>query len=121
MAYGPRRHKYRAAHGASKRRIPMKAVVVHEPGKVCVEEVPMPEVGPKDVLVQVSACGICGTDIHIIDGEFPPTQYPIIIGHEFGGTVSQIGAEVVDFEVGDRVGVDPTLNCGECYFCLRGK
>jgi 2-desacetyl-2-hydroxyethyl bacteriochlorophyllide A dehydrogenase len=99
----------------------MKAVVVHEPGKVRVEEVPMPEVGPKDVLVQVSACGICGTDIHIIDGEFPPTQYPIIIGHEFGGTVSQVGAEVVDFHVGDRVGVDPTLNCGECYFCLRGK
>ncbi|MEZ4507961.1 MAG: zinc-dependent alcohol dehydrogenase family protein [Thermomicrobiales bacterium] len=99
----------------------MKAVVVHEPGTVRIEDVPIPEVGPKDVLVQVSACGICGTDIHIIDGEFPPTTYPIIIGHEFGGTVTQIGSDVVGFEVGDRVGVDPTLNCGECYFCLRGK
>lgn len=99
----------------------MKAVVVHEPGNVRVEDVPVPDVGPKDVLVQVSACGICGTDIHIIDGEFPPTQYPIIIGHEFGGTVTQIGSDVVGFKVGDRVGVDPTLNCGECYFCLRGK
>lgn len=99
----------------------MKAVVVHEPGNVRLEEVPMPDVGPKDVLVQVAACGICGTDIHIIDGEFPPTKYPIIIGHEFGGTVSRIGADVVDFKPGDRVGVDPTLNCGECYFCLRGK
>ncbi len=99
----------------------MKAVVVHEPGNVRVEDVPMPEVGPKDALVQVAACGICGTDIHIIDGEFPPTTYPIIIGHEFGGTVTQIGSDVVDFKVGDRVGVDPTLNCGECYFCLRGK
>lgn len=99
----------------------MKAVVVYEPGKVCVENVPAPEVGPKDVLVKVGACGICGTDIHIIDGEFPPTKYPIIIGHEFGGNVTEVGKEVVDFKVGDRVGVDPTLNCGECYFCLRGK
>lgn len=99
----------------------MKAVVVHEPGRVSLEDVPVPQVGLKDVLVQVAACGICGTDIHIIDGEFPPTRYPIIIGHEFGGTVAQVGKAVVDFKPGDRVGVDPTLNCGECYFCLRGK
>jgi 2-desacetyl-2-hydroxyethyl bacteriochlorophyllide A dehydrogenase len=99
----------------------MKAVVVERPGVVEVRDVPAPEVGPKDVLVQVGVCGICGTDVHIIDGEFPPTRYPIIIGHEFGGTVAATGDEVVDFKVGDRVGVDPTLNCGECYFCLRGK
>ena len=99
----------------------MKAVVVHEPGAVRVENVPMPEVGRKDVLVKVGACGICGTDIHIIDGEFPPTRYPIIIGHEFGGTIADVGPDVVGFKVGDRVGVDPTLNCGECYFCQRGQ
>lgn len=99
----------------------MKAVVVHEPGAVQVENVPMPEVGRKDVLVKVGACGICGTDIHIIDGEFPPTRYPIIIGHEFGGTIADVGPDVVGFKVGDRVGVDPTLNCGECYFCQRGQ
>jgi 2-desacetyl-2-hydroxyethyl bacteriochlorophyllide A dehydrogenase len=99
----------------------MKAVVVHKPGDVRVENVPDPEVGPKDVLVQVGACGICGTDIHIIDGEFPPTTYPIIIGHEFGGTVAAVGDQVVGVNVGDRVGVDPTLNCGECYFCQRGQ
>ena len=99
----------------------MKAVVVHEPGAVQVENVPMPEVGRKDGLVKVGACGICGTDIHIIDGEFPPTRYPIIIGHEFGGTIADVGPDVVGFKVGDRVGVDPTLNCGECYFCQRGQ
>ena len=99
----------------------MKAVIVEKPGEVRVDEVPDPEVGPKDVLVKVGACGICGTDIHIIDGEFPPTQYPIIPGHEFGGEVIAVGEQVVGIKVGDRVGVDPTLNCGECYFCQRGQ
>lgn len=99
----------------------MKAVVVQKPGSVRVEQVPEPTPGPHDVIVQVGACGICGTDIHIIDGEFPPTTYPIIIGHEFGGTVVQVGERVSGVRVGDRVGVDPTLNCGECYFCQRGQ
>ncbi len=98
----------------------MKAVIVDEPGSVRVDQVPDPEIGLKDVVVKVGACGICGTDIHIIDGEFPPTKYPIIPGHEFGGTVVAIGEDVTGVKVGDRVGVDPTLNCGECYFCQRG-
>jgi len=98
----------------------MKAVIVDEPGKFHVDQVPDPEFGPKDVVVKVGACGICGTDIHIIDGEFPPTKYPIIPGHEFGGTVVAVGEDVTGVKVGNRVGVDPTLNCGECYFCQRG-
>src|SRR5262245_49114716 len=98
----------------------MKAVIVDEPGKFHVDVVLDPECGPKDVVVKVGACGICGTDIHIIDGEFPPTKYPIIPGHEFGGTVVAVGQDVTGVKIGDRVGVDPTLNCGECYFCQRG-
>ncbi|HET8523326.1 MAG TPA: alcohol dehydrogenase catalytic domain-containing protein, partial [Thermomicrobiales bacterium] len=99
----------------------MRAVIVEKPGVIRIEEASDPEVGPKDVLVKVAACGICGTDLHIIDGEFPPTTYPIIPGHEFGGTVVAIGDEVIGVKPGDRVGVDPTLNCGECYFCQRGQ
>jgi 2-desacetyl-2-hydroxyethyl bacteriochlorophyllide A dehydrogenase len=99
----------------------MRAVIIDEPGKIRVDQVPDPEFGPKDVVVKVGACGICGTDIHIIDGEFPPTQYPIIPGHEFGGTVVAVGEEVTGVKVGGQVGVDPTLNCGECYFCQRGQ
>lgn len=98
----------------------MRAVIVEKPGVVRVDDVPKPEVGPEDVLVKVGACGICGTDIHIIDGEFPPTKYPIIPGHELGGEVVAVGSDVTDVKVGDRVGVDPTLNCGHCYFCQRG-
>ena len=98
----------------------MKAVMVDEPGKVRVVDVEEPEPGPDEVVLRVGACGICGTDIHIIDGEFPPTVYPIIIGHEFGGEVTAVGETVKDISVGDRVGVDPTLNCGACYFCQRG-
>jgi 2-desacetyl-2-hydroxyethyl bacteriochlorophyllide A dehydrogenase len=98
----------------------MKAVMVDEPGSVRVVDVAEPQPGPDDVVVKVGACGICGTDIHIIDGEFPPTVYPVIIGHEFGGEVTAVGANVKDISVGDRVGVDPTLNCGACYFCQRG-
>lgn len=99
----------------------MKAVIVEKPGEVRVDDVPAPEAGPGEVVVRVGACGICGTDIHVIDGEFPPTVYPIIPGHEFGGEIIQIGENVEGIAVGDRVGVDPTLSCGECYYCQRGQ
>ncbi len=99
----------------------MKAVRVEEPGDVRVVDVPKPEPGPDEVVVKVGACGICGTDMHIIEGEFPPTVYPIVIGHEFGGDVVAVGENVTGFAVGDRVGVDPTLNCGACYYCQRGQ
>jgi NADPH2:quinone reductase len=98
----------------------MKAVLVERPHVVTVVDLPDPAPGPDDVVVKVAACGICGTDLHIIDGEFPPTVYPIVIGHEFGGEVAAVGKAVSGFAVGDRVGVDPTLNCGACYFCQRG-
>jgi 2-desacetyl-2-hydroxyethyl bacteriochlorophyllide A dehydrogenase len=106
----------------------MHAVVIDTPHSVTVKEVADPTVGPRDVLIKVMATGICGTDLHIIDGEFPIATYPNIPGHELAGEIVAVGDEigdvekgVVDFRVGDRVGVDPTLNCGECFFCHRGQ
>ncbi|MER3438262.1 MAG: alcohol dehydrogenase, partial [Chloroflexota bacterium] len=99
----------------------MRAIVVEQPGKFSMQTVPDPTPGPGEVLVNVGACGICGTDLHIIDGEFPPTRYPIIPGHEFSGTVIAIGPGVEGISIGDRVGIDPTLNCGSCFFCQRGR
>ena len=67
----------------------MRAVVIDEPGKIRVTEVPDPQAGPGEVLIEVGACGVCGTDLHIAAGEFPPTPYPIVPGHEFAGTIAR--------------------------------
>jgi len=99
----------------------MRAAVIETPGRVAVTTVEDPSPGPRDVVVEVAAVGICGTDIHILDGDFAPTPYPIIPGHEFSGTVVAIGSEVTELTVGDRVAVDPSLFCGECHFCSIGR
>ena len=98
----------------------MKAAVIVTPGEIALESVPDPAPGPREVVVQVAGCGICGTDLHIMDGEFAPA-YPIVPGHEFAGTVVATGAEVTEVRVGDAVAVDPSLHCGECYQCRRGR
>jgi 2-desacetyl-2-hydroxyethyl bacteriochlorophyllide A dehydrogenase len=98
----------------------MRAAVIHEPGKVSVETVPDPTPGPRDVVVGVAACGICGTDLHIAEGEFAPLL-PIIPGHEFAGEVVEVGKDVTEVRVGDKVAVDPSLFCGECHFCKLGR
>ncbi|TML30303.1 MAG: zinc-dependent alcohol dehydrogenase family protein [Actinobacteria bacterium] len=97
----------------------MKAAVISAPGKVEVTEVEDPTPGPRDVVVEVAACGLCGTDLHILHGEFAPTL-PIVPGHEFAGTVVAVGSAVTERRTGDRVAVDPSLFCNECYQCRRG-
>ncbi|WP_129668277.1 zinc-dependent alcohol dehydrogenase family protein [Phytoactinopolyspora endophytica] len=100
----------------------MRAVVIEKPGSLSVQDVPEPVPGPADVVVDVGACGICGTDLHIADGEFPPSPYPLVPGHEFAGTVSAVGDSVTTgIAVGDRVAVDPSLFCGHCRQCRRGR
>jgi NADPH2:quinone reductase len=99
----------------------MRAVVVEQPGVVRVTDVPEPVAGPGEVVIEVGACGICGTDIHIIDGEYPPAEYPCIIGHEFGGTIVQVGEGVTRFKLGDRVGADPNFPCMGCFHCQQGE
>jgi len=86
-----------------------------------VQEVGDPIPGPREVQVRVAAVGMCGTDLHVFEGEFAPTVFPIIPGHETSATVSAVGDEVTELAVGDRVSVDPTLTCGECEFCANGQ
>ncbi|MFF3374190.1 zinc-dependent alcohol dehydrogenase family protein [Streptomyces sp. NPDC002680] len=97
----------------------MKAAVIESVGKAVVMEVPDPTPGPRDVVVEVAACGLCGTDLHILQGEFAPTL-PIVPGHEFAGTVVGVGAQVTELSLGDRVAVDPSLYCHECRYCRTG-
>jgi 2-desacetyl-2-hydroxyethyl bacteriochlorophyllide A dehydrogenase len=100
----------------------MRAIVIDRPGSFRLAEVPDPAPGPGEVVIRVECCGICGTDLHILAGEFPPTPYPITPGHEFAGTVVARGAGVgPDLPEGARVAVDPSLLCGHCRRCRAGR
>jgi 2-desacetyl-2-hydroxyethyl bacteriochlorophyllide A dehydrogenase len=97
----------------------VKAALVESPGKVSLTEVPDPTPGPREVVVEVAACGLCGTDLHILQGEFAPTL-PVVPGHEFAGEVVAVGSEVTELPAGTRVAVDPSLYCHECRYCRTG-
>ncbi len=100
----------------------MRAIVVDHPGSFRVAAVPDPAPRAGEIVVQVDCCGICGTDLHILAGEFPPTPYPIIPGHEFAGTVVARSPDVKpDLPDGTRVAVDPSLYCGYCRRCRSGQ
>jgi 2-desacetyl-2-hydroxyethyl bacteriochlorophyllide A dehydrogenase len=98
----------------------VKAAVITGVGSVEVTTVDDPKCGPRQVVVDVAACGLCGTDLHILQGEFAPTL-PVVPGHEFAGTIVEIGSQVDELKVGDRVAVDPSLYCYECRMCRAGK
>ncbi|WP_306338421.1 zinc-dependent alcohol dehydrogenase family protein [Streptomyces sp. KL118A] len=98
----------------------MKAAIIESVGKAVVGELPDPAPGPRDVVVEVAACGLCGTDLHILQGEFAPTL-PVVPGHEFAGEVVALGSDVTTLAVGDRVAVDPSLHCHECRYCRDGR
>jgi 2-desacetyl-2-hydroxyethyl bacteriochlorophyllide A dehydrogenase len=99
----------------------VKAVVISEPGAVALERVDDPEPSPDGIVVAPDACGICGTDLHILDGELEATRYPIVPGHEFAGEVVAVGREVAGIGVGDLVAVEPNVVCGRCDFCRTGR
>jgi 2-desacetyl-2-hydroxyethyl bacteriochlorophyllide A dehydrogenase len=96
----------------------MQAVVFKEPGVVEIDSVLDPALNENEVIIKVNRAGICGTDLHIFNGEYT-NRFPIIAGHEFVGTIVEIGKKVSQFNIGDRVAVDPNLSCGQCYFCQR--
>jgi alcohol dehydrogenase, propanol-preferring len=105
----------------------MKAAVLHEfKQPLAIEELARPDPGPEEVLVEVEACGVCHSDLHVIDGDWPQLtgiiKRPLVPGHEIVGRVAEKGAAVGSLEVGDRVGV-PWIHwtCGECDFCREGN
>jgi alcohol dehydrogenase, propanol-preferring len=105
----------------------MRAAVLHEFKKPLVlEDVPRPLIGESDLLIQLEACGICHSDLHLADGDWPQlarlTKKPLILGHEIAGRVAQKGEDVRDFQIGERVGV-PWIHwtCGQCEFCREGN
>ncbi|WP_221446009.1 zinc-dependent alcohol dehydrogenase family protein [Lipingzhangella halophila] len=102
--------------------VPVRVATVEKPGDVRTGERPDPRPGPGHVVVRVGACGICGTDLHIADGEFPPSPYPLVPGHEFSGEIVETGSGApADLRAGDRVAVDPSLFCGYCDACSAGR
>jgi 2-desacetyl-2-hydroxyethyl bacteriochlorophyllide A dehydrogenase len=98
----------------------MKAIVIEKPHQAAIREVPDPKAGPGEVVIQVRNVGICGTDFHIYEGEFI-SPYPIIPGHEFSGTIYELGQDVSGFKIGERVTADPSLFCGACKYCLTNR
>ena len=98
----------------------MMAAVVADPGQLSVEQVADPAPRDHEVVVQVGACGICGTDVHVLDGDYAAVRYPVIPGHEFWGTVVAAGPAVRRVRVGQRVAVDPMDYCDGCAPCRAG-
>jgi len=98
----------------------VKAAVITAPGEVAVTAVDDPVPAPGEVVIEVAACGLCGTDLHILRGEFAPTL-PIIPGHEFSGVVVALGRGTTGLRLGDRVAADPSIYCHECRYCRTGR
>jgi 2-desacetyl-2-hydroxyethyl bacteriochlorophyllide A dehydrogenase len=98
----------------------MHAAVIEAPGSVVVRDVPDPYPAPGEVVIAVGGCGICGTDLHLVDGSLPNTAYPLTPGHEFYGKVVETNADHGP-ELGTWVAVDPNLPCGACGPCRAGR
>lgn len=99
----------------------MKALVLKEYRRFALEDFAVPELQPDEVLVRVRACGICGSDVHGMDGSSGRRIPPIIMGHEAAGEIAGVGSGVTGWQTGDRVTFDSTVYCGDCWFCRRGK
>jgi len=97
----------------------MKAAIFMEPGRIALEEKPVPKVGPRDALLRVTTTTICGTDVHILKGEYPVAR-GLTVGHEPVGIIEELGDAVEGYEIGQRVIAGAITPCGQCYSCLGG-
>jgi len=100
----------------------MKVAVLTYPHIIDIQEMPVPGIGANEILIKVMACGVCGTDVHIFEGDkgAADNPLPIVLGHEFAGVVEKVGDGVSEVQPGDRVCVDPNIMCGRCYYCKSG-
>lgn len=98
----------------------MKAVVFTGKNEVQFTDLPDPKPGPNEVVVDVRASGICHTDYEVLKANYGTGAFPVVPGHEYAGVIVEVGPGVTDVGVGDRVAVDPNLECGECRACKRG-
>ena len=98
----------------------MKALLLKEYGEFIYQEVPEPKIREDEVLIEVRACGICGSDVHGMDGSTGRRRPPIIMGHEASGVIAEVGERVTGWNKGDRVTFDSTVYCGSCWYCQHG-
>src|SRR6202140_2951112 len=97
----------------------MKALVFHGTNQIAIERVPIPKPGPGEAVIRVTLTTICGTDLHILKGEYP-VRPGLVIGHEPVGVIHELGVDLTGYEVGDRVLVGAITPCGQCNYCLGG-
>jgi len=98
----------------------MKALTLTDYKQLVYGDAPDPRIADQEVLVRVRACGICGSDVHGMDGSTGRRVPPIIMGHEAAGVIAEVGKQVKGWNVGDRVTFDSTIFCGTCWYCQRG-
>ena len=98
----------------------MKAAIFVEPGRIVLEDKPIPRVGPRDALLRVTTTTICGTDVHILKGEYPVAR-GLTVGHEPVGVIEELGSAVSGYKIGQRVIAGAITPCGQCHACLGGN
>lgn len=99
----------------------MKILKYNGPWQLSIEEAPVPSYGSQEVLIRTEAVGICGSDVHGYTGESGRRKAGMVMGHEAGGTIVEVGSEVTGLKPGDEVAIFPTLGCGKCRYCLAGQ
>ena len=95
--------------------------IMTKPGEIIFKEVPLPQLEEGQIMVKIRNIGICGSDIHVYHGKHPFTSYPVTQGHEVSGEITEIGAGVKGFRIGQKVTIEPQVYCGKCYPCRHGK
>lgn len=98
----------------------MRQAVMTEPGNILFRKVDVPQVGDRQIKINIKNIGVCGSDIHVNHGKHPYTSYPVVQGHEISAEVTEVGKDVEGIQPGDKVTIQPQVVCGKCFPCLNG-